>query len=136
MPIVYPKRTFGRFRLGMGVTYKLLHDRFGFQFGERYHRDLDYRIKTTMEIDRTVFENYGDLGLGYENPFPRASIEPFGHRFMPAMFGCPCGFADDAEPWSRPRVLSAAEIDALPPWTTERFEQSEPVRMVLAQSRN
>lgn len=133
MPIVYPMRTFGRYRLGIGVTYKLLHDRFGFQFGERYHRDLDYRIKTTMEIDGAVFEAYGDLGLGYANPFPRASIEPFGHRFMPAMYGCPVGYAEDAEPWSRPRVLSAEEIDALPPWTVERFEQSEPVQAVLSQ---
>lgn len=134
MPIVYPKQTFGRFQLGIGITYKLLHDRFGFHFGERYHRDLDYRIQTTMEIDRTVFQNYDDLGLGYEKPFPRASIEPFGHRFMPAMYGCQCGYAEDAEPWSRPRVLSPEEIESLQPWTVERFEQSEPVRAVLEQS--
>jgi hypothetical protein len=133
MPIVYPMRTFGRYRLGMGITYKLLHDRFGFDFGQRYHLDLDYRIKTTMEIDRMVFETYGDLGLGYEHPYPRSSIEPFGHRFMPAMYGCPCGYAKDAEPWSRPRVLSAEEIDNLPPWIPELFEESEPVRAVLSQ---
>ena len=71
MPIVYPLKTFGRFRLGMGITYKLLHDRFGFNFGERYHRDLDCRIQTTMEIDRAVFGVYGDFGLGFENPHPR-----------------------------------------------------------------
>jgi hypothetical protein len=133
MPLVYPMRTFGRYRLGMGITYKLLHDRFGFQFGERYHRDLDYRIKTTMEIDRAVFGTYGEFGLGYENPHPRASIEPFGHRFLPAMYGCQCGYAEDAEPWSRPRVFSAEEIESLQPWTAERFEKSEPVRAVLAQ---
>jgi hypothetical protein len=133
MPIVYPLRTFGRYRLGLGITYKLLHDRFGFDFGERYHRDLDHRIKTTMEIDRTVFGAYGDLGLGYEEPHPRVSIEPFGHRFMPALYGCPCGYADDADPWSRPRVLSAEEIDGLSPWTPQRFEESEPVRAVLSQ---
>jgi hypothetical protein len=135
MPIVYPMRSFGQFRLGMGVTYKLLQDRFGFDFGQRYHRDLDYRIKTTMEVDQAVFNLYGDFGLGFENPYPRVSIEPFGHRFMPAMFGCPCGFAADGEPWSQPRVLSTEGIDALPPWTVDRFENSEPVRMVLSQLR-
>jgi hypothetical protein len=126
-------RPFGRFRLGLGITYKLLHERFGFDLGERYHRDLDHRIRTTMEMDRAVFDAYGRLGLGYENPFPRASIEPFGHRFVPVLFGCPCGFAVDADPWSWPRALSAEEIDALPPWTRERFEKSEPVQAVLAQ---
>jgi hypothetical protein len=135
MPIVYPMRPFGRQRLGLGITYKLLHDRFGFDLGERYHRDLDYRIKTTMEIDRAVFDVYGGIGLGYENPFPRVSIEPFGHRFVPVLYGCSYGFAADAEPWSRPRVLSKEEIEDLPPWTPERFEKSEPVQAVLAQVR-
>ena len=133
MPVMYPMQTFGRFRLGLGLTYKLLHDRFGFAFGERYHRDLDYRVATTMEIDRAVFEAYGEIGLGYKEPFPRVSIEPFGHRFLPAMYGCACGYADDAEPWSRPRVLSKEEVEALPPWSPERFEASEPVRLVLSQ---
>ena len=133
MPVTYAKQTFGRYGLGLGLTYKLIHDRFGFDFAERYHRDLDYRIKTTMEIDRAAFEAYGKIGLGYEEPFPRVSIEPFGHRFMPAMYGCECGYAADAEPWSRPRVLSKEDIDALPPWTDERFERSEPVQIILAQ---
>jgi hypothetical protein len=133
MPIVYPTRKFGRYRLGMGLAYKLIHDRFGFELGQRYHRDVDYRIRTTMEIDRAVFEVFGRIGLGFEEPFPRVSIEPFGHRFMPAMYGCDCAFAEDGEPWSRPRVLSREEIMALPPWTAERFASSEPVKAVLSQ---
>ena len=71
MSIPYPMQTFGRFKLGMGLTHKLTHDRFGFDMGERYHRDLDYRIQTTMDIDRAMFESYGQIGLGYERPFPR-----------------------------------------------------------------
>jgi hypothetical protein len=89
MPISYTMHGPGRFPLSLGFTYKLLHDRFGFEFGQRYHRDLDYRMRTTMEIDRAIYDAYARLGLGYEKPFPRASIEPFGHRFMPAMYGCP-----------------------------------------------
>ena len=133
MPIPYPLQTFGRFRLGLALTYKLVHDRFGFDLGERYHLDVDHRIQTTMEIDRAVFEEFGPIGLGYERPFPRASIEPFGHRFMPAMYGCEVGYAPDAEPWGKPRGLSEDEIRALEPWTVERFEQSEPARLVLSQ---
>lgn len=133
MPVMYPSQTFGRYRLGLGLTYKLLHDRFGFDFGERYHRDLDYRIQTTMQIDRAAFDAYGKIGLGYAEPFPRVSIEPFGHRFMPAMYGCACSYAEDADPWSHPRQLTREEIDALPPWTEERFAISEPVRIILSQ---
>ena len=46
MPVMYPLQV-GGCRLGLGFTYKLLHDRFGFDFGERYHRDLDYRMSNT-----------------------------------------------------------------------------------------
>ena len=133
MPIPYPTHAFGRFRLGLAFTYRLLHERFGFDLGERYHRDLDYRIQTTMEIDRAVFEVYGKLGLGYEKPFPRASIEPFGHRFMPAIYGCQIGYSPGEEPWAKARGLSEEEILALPPWTPEQFPRSEPVRLVAGQ---
>lgn len=133
MPIPYPMQRFGRYKLGLAFTYKVVHDRFGFDLGERYHRDLDYRIRTTMEIDRAVFDVYGKIRLGYEHPCPRVSIEPFGHRFMPAMYGCQTGYAPDAEPWGKPRGLTKEEILSLLPWTTERFERSEPVRAVLGQ---
>jgi len=133
VPVAYPMQNLGRYRLGMALTYQLLHDRFGFDLGRRYHRDVDHRIKTTMEIDRAVFETYGGIGLGYRTPFPRVSVEPFGHRFMPAMYGCEIGYAEDAEPGGRPRVLAGEEIEALRPWTVARFESSEPVRIVLGQ---
>lgn len=133
MPIAYPMQNLGRQRLGMALTYQLLNDRWGFDLGRRYHHDVDHRIKTTMEIDRAVFETYGGIGLGYETPFPRISVEPFGHRFMPAMYGCEIGYAKDAEPGGRPRGLSREEIQALETWTVGRFEASEPVRTVLDQ---
>ena len=133
MAIPYRVQEIGRYKLGLALTYKLVHDRFGFDLGERYHRDVDYRIRTTMEIDRAVFDAYGKIGLGYEEPFPRASIEPFGHRFMPAMYGCQTGYAPDADPWGKSRVLTEDELLSLQPWTVERFERSEPVQIVLSQ---
>jgi len=67
MAIHYPMQTFGRFRLGMGITYALIREKFGFELGERYHLDLEHRIKTNMQIDRAVLsqarylhEHYGD----------------------------------------------------------------------------
>ena len=133
MPVFYPQQTFGRYHLSLGLTYQLIHDQFGFDLGERYHMDLDHRIRTTMEIDRAVFDRYGSIGLGHKEPFPRVSIEPFGHRFMPAMYGCETGYLSDGEPWSKPRGLTEEDIRSLEPWTIERFEKSEPVRAILSQ---
>ena len=134
MSIHYPMQQHGRFGLGMGITFEVLHDRFGFDLGERYHADIEHRIRTNQEIDRAVFDAFGPIGLGFRDPFPRATIEPYGHRFVAAMYGCECHYAAGADPWARPRELSEDEILSLPPWTVERFEQSEPVRAVLAQA--
>jgi hypothetical protein len=136
MAIAYPALKFGRFNLGIGFTPSLLHKQFGVDLGERFYRDPDYRIRTTMELDRAVYDAYGRLGLGFKEPFPRGTIAPFGHRFMPVMYGCDCNFTPDSEPWGAIRTLREEEIDGLPVWTRERFEASEPVREVLEQARH
>ena len=135
MSFYCPFQQFGLFKLGVGFSYQYLHRRFGFDFGERYHRDPVYRIETGMHIDRCLFEEYRRLDLGEERPIPRVSIEPFGHRFMPVMYGCDCLYMKDMDPCGSPRPLSAEEIDGLEPWTVERFERDEHVREVLAQAR-
>lgn len=135
MSLFYPMSRMGRFGLAMGLTPRLLHERFGLDLGERFHRDIIYRIESLMEIDRMVWESFRGIGLGCEEPFPRATIEPFGHRFVPVLYGCPCAYASDEEPAVRPRRLDPEEIRSLPSWTPERFESQEPVREVLAQAR-
>lgn len=134
MSIPYPVQRFGRFGLGMGLTPELVHRRFGFDLGERYHLDVAHRIRTTMEIDRAVFDAFGPIGLGFREPFPRVSLAPYGHRFVAVMYGCACSYDCGADPAVRPRGLSEEEILALEPWTPERFQQSEPVAMVRSQA--
>ena len=135
MPLFYPTRFFGRFGLGMGLTSAPLHERFGLDFGERFHADILFRVRTLMEIDRLVWEAFGSLGLGYEEPFPRATIEPFGHRFIPVLYGSDCAYAAAEEPAARYRRLDPAELGSLPGWTPERFEASDAVRQVVSQAR-
>ncbi len=135
MPLFYPMHTFGRFGLGMGLTSRLLHDRFGFDFGERFHKDVLHTVQTVMEIDRAVWESFREIGLGFQEPFPRATIEPFGHRFVPVMYGCRCVYSADEEPAVLPRPLVPDEIRDLPTWTPERFAAQEAVREVLRQAR-
>lgn len=135
MPLFYPTERVGRFGLGMGLTARLLHERFGLDLGERFHKDILHRIECLMQVDRLVWESFRAIGLGYEEPFPRATIEPFGHRFVPVLYGCPCSYASDEEPAVRPRRLDPGEMRSLPAWTPESFASAEPVREVLAQAR-
>lgn len=135
MPLFYPTARIGRYGLGLGLTPRLLHERFGLDLGERFHRDILYRIDSLMQVDRLVWESFRGLGLGYAEPFPRATIEPFGHRFVPALYGCRVSYAEAEEPAVLTRKLDPAELRCLPAWTPERFQQQEAVREVLAQAR-
>jgi hypothetical protein len=119
----------------MGLASALLHERFGVDFGERFHTDIVFRVESLMEIDRLVWESFRELGLGYEKPFPRATIEPFGHRFIPVMYGSPCAYASAEEPAVRPRALNPGELASLPVWTAERFEATDAVRQITSQAK-
>jgi hypothetical protein len=118
----------------MGLTPRLLHDRFGLELGERFHRDVGFRVRAVMDMDRLAWRDFGSIGLGFEEPFPRATIEPFGHRFVPVLYGCPCVYASGEEPAVLPLPLDPDAIRAIPPWTAERFLAHEAVREVLAQA--
>jgi len=135
LPVFYPARRYGRFELAMGLTPRLLNESFGLDFGERFHRDIVNRIESLQAIDRLVWESFREIGLGYEEPFPRATIEPFGHRFVPVLYGCRCAYAAAEEPAVLPLPLDPESIRALPPWTKERFEGEDAVQEVLSQAR-
>jgi hypothetical protein len=135
VPLFYPTARIGRFGLAMGLTARLLHERFGLDLGERFHRDILYRIDSLMEIDRLVWKSFRALGLGYGEPFPRATIEPFGHRFVPALYGCRIAYAEAEEPAAGARRLDPGELRSLPAWSPERFQRQEAVREVLAQAK-
>lgn len=133
MSSFYPWQTHGRYRLAMGLSGLLVHENYGVDLSEKFYHDIAYRVKTSLEIDRAVYETYGRMGLGSKNPTPRLSVEPYGHRFMGAMYDCEPRYLEDGEPWVLERCLSGDEIRALESWTVERFENSEPVKVILSQ---
>ena len=133
MPIGYQTQQIGPFKLGLGFTFSLLHERLGVDLGRRFHLDPEYRVQTTLEIDRAIYDLYKEIGVGWDDPKPRPSIEPFGHRFMPVMYGCDVAYNEDSEPWGEVRGLTPSEIADLQPWTLDRFAQAGPVKEVARQ---
>src|SRR5512147_2037153 len=100
MSLFYPALSFGRHSLSIGLTPSLLHKRYGLDYGERFHRDIAWRVQALMDVDRQVFADFGAIGLGFREPFARATIEPYGHRFVPAMLGCAMCYAAGEDPSS------------------------------------
>ncbi len=135
MSLLYPRRTFGRFGLTYGLTPSLLHRRYGLDCGERFHRDIAWRVAQVMEVDRMVRGDFGGIGLGFEEPFPRASIEPFGHRYVPALYGCETVYSPSDDPSGVRKEFDAGELRSLEQWTEERLLAAAPTRAVLEQAR-
>ena len=130
---IYQKQKHESFYLWMGLTYQLLHTMFGVDMGERFHMDIRYRLEKTMEIDREVYRSFRKIGIGYEDPFPRASIEPFGHYFIPVMYGCEPVYGMDANPCVQAPIAGSQVIEEHGRWSPGRFERSWPVREIISQ---
>ncbi len=65
-----------------------------------------------MEMDRRLYERFGEVGLGDPNPEPKPFIT-FGMVMLPAVFGCEMVFHEDALPWAMPMNLSEDEVRRL-----------------------
>ena len=91
------------------------HQRYGLDFGERYHLDPVFRTEQDRAAVRLVSERFGALGLGSNDPKPRPHLEICGHRFLPALLGCEVFYQPDQPPAvSHLNATSAQEIAALP----------------------
>ena len=62
-----------------------------------------------MEIEKRLYERFGDVGLGNPDPEPKPLIT-FGMVMLPTVFGCEIVYKDDALPWAMPLNLSEDEI--------------------------
>ncbi|MFH1905704.1 MAG: hypothetical protein ABIK53_09335 [bacterium] len=135
MAHLYPEQRIGSYGLVIGFSHKFLNMKFGVDLGLKYHKDIAYRVQTNMELDRQVYKEYGSIGLGFENPFPRVTVEPYGHNFFNAMYGAECIYKPDDEVWANDLNYSEDEVYTLKPWNIDKFEKMLPVREVLAQTK-
>ena len=95
--------------LGVGFYPDWFNKHYGISFGKEYYFDPEVRIKTRMEIEKRLYERFGDVGLGNPDPQPKPLIT-FGMVMLPAVFGCEIIFKDAALPWAMPLNLSEDEI--------------------------
>ena len=98
--------------LGAGFYPDWWHQNYGISFDKKYYFDPETRIEARMEMDRRLYERFGDVGLGDPNPKPKPFIT-FGMVMLPAVFGCEAVFQKDALPWAMPLNLSEDEVRKL-----------------------
>ncbi len=95
--------------LGVGFYPDWFNKHYDISFGREYYFDPEVRIETRMEIEKRLYERFGDMGLGNPDPEPKPLIT-FGMVMLPTIFGCEIIYKDDALPWAMPLNLSEDEI--------------------------
>lgn len=95
--------------LGVSFYPDWWYKHYGLSFNKEYYFDPEKRIETRMEMEKRLYERFGDVGLGDPNPKPKPFIT-FGMVMLPAIFGCEIVYEDDALPWAMPLNLSEDEV--------------------------
>ena len=95
--------------LGVGFYPDWFHKHYGISFGKDYYFDPEVRIATRMEMEKRLYERFGDVGLGNPDPEPKPLIT-FGMVMLPSIFGCEIIYKDEALPWAMPLNLPEDEI--------------------------
>lgn len=98
--------------LGVGFYPDWWYKHYGIAFDRQYYFDPETRVEARMEMDRRLFERFGDVGLGDPNPKPKPLIT-FGMVMLPAVFGCETVFEKEGLPWAVPLNLSEDRIKSL-----------------------
>ena len=95
--------------LGVGFYPDWFNKHYGVSFDRKYYFDPETRIEARMEIDKALYERFGDVGLGDKDPKPKPLIT-FGMVMLPAIFGCEIVFEPHALPWAMPLNLSEDQV--------------------------
>jgi len=125
--------------LNIGYSHEWWHTRHGISFDESLYRDPIKKLSNQNFMDEWMRDRFAKWGL-FQTPrdtrvisSPTVAIEPYGHRFIPAMFGVPLRFAADQPPWAHAILLDDAEIQSRKPVTREEFAAHPLVREIVRQ---
>ncbi len=116
--------------LGVGFYPDWWAKHYGISFDRNYYFDPEIRIEARMEMDRRLFDRFGEVGLGDPHPKPKPLIT-FGMVMLPAVFGCEIVFEKEALPWAVPLNLSEERIKRLQvPDLLQTYPMTEMIRQI------
>jgi len=95
--------------LGVGFYPDWWYKHYGISFDRKYYFDPETRIEARMEMDKRLYERFGDVGLGDPDPRPKPVINAT-MTALPAVFGCEIVYQNDAIPWAVPLNLSEDKV--------------------------
>ena len=125
--------------LNIGFSHEWWHRNYGFVFDESFYMDIANKAKIMRAMDEIMAERfpYYTQNRGLKDSVisnPTIAVEPYGHRFIPALFGCEISYSKMITPWPRHTDLSDEEIMSMPFLTPGEFGDDEKVQVILRQA--
>jgi len=109
------------------------HQHYGLAFDRDFFYDPGRRVWQEQRMRQSLYERFGDLGLGQNDAPRRPIIGPIlmgsGH-IVQEILGCEVKYQEDGNPWVLPRNLSEAEVWELQ--APEDIERTPSMRALLS----
>lgn len=125
--------------LNIGYSHEWWHLHQGIDFDESFYHDPLKKLANQDRMDAWMRKRFAPWGL-FETPTdtkvvssPTIAIEPYGHRFIPVMFGTPLLYSADQPPWAQEITLDDDEIMSRKPLAREEFAAHPFVREIVRQ---
>ena len=108
--------------LNLGFTNEWWNKRHGINFDQNTYMNPIKRMREQEKMDTIMHEMFHKWHfLDHNDVKTPMSIEPYGHRFIPAMFGSPICYQADQAPWAQTIKLERDYIMSLRPITEDEF---------------
>lgn len=108
---------------------------FGISFDRGFFYNPERRIAEEQLMRRSLYERFGDIGLGDRNPPRRPLIGPIAigtGYFIQETLGCEIHFQEDASPWVISPHLTEEEVWKLtPPKNIEKTASMAGIRKIV-----
>ena len=92
------------------------HKHAGVEFDEKFFFDAAYRLEADVQMRRTLYEHFGDFGIGEKDPAPRpilfSDLLACGFLYS-QLLGCEVVFKKDDAPQVLPANLTDEQVEAL-----------------------
>lgn len=89
---------------------------FGIDFGWDYFFDPRSRINTEQQMEKALFQKFGQFGIGQENPNPEPIIGPVhlaAGFVISAIWGCDIEYYKDASPQVHCKKMTLQQLDKM-----------------------
>ena len=125
--------------LNIGFSHDWWFQNYGYVFDEAFYLNARNKIQIMRAMDEIMQERFpyytnpgGLKGSLISNP--TIAVEPFGHRFIPALFGCEINYSKDTTPWAGHVDLTDDEIMNMPFLTPDEFGRNDKAQTILRQA--